>query len=71
MSIENKCLIIVIIMWVLGMFLGTCAIKNYDEAEKLKKENEKLKKESETLKINYNDCIMDFRQETEHANTLR
>ena len=64
MSIENKCLTSVIFMWVLGMILGMCAIKNYDEAKK-------LKKESETLKINYNDCIMDFRQEVERGNTLR
>lgn len=64
MSIENKCLTSVIFMWVLGMILGMCAIRNYDEAKK-------LKKESETLKINYNDCIMDFRQEVERGNTLR
>lgn len=64
MSIKNKCLTSVIFMWVLGMILGICAIRNYDEVEK-------LKKESETLKINYNDCIMDFRQEVERGNTLR
>lgn len=59
MSIENKCLTSVIFMWVLGMILGICAIRNYDEVEKLKKENE-------TLKINYNDCIIDFRQELDN-----
>ena len=59
MSIENKCLISVIIMWLLGMFLGIYAIININENKRLKKELSNVNQKYKTLEINYNDLMID------------
>ena len=62
---------LMLFIWINIMLLGTVTIYYFKEQEKLEKENIKLKQEVETLKINNQDCIIDFRQELERADTLR
>lgn len=62
---------LMLIIWLSTIALGIITIYYFKEQEKLEKENIKLKQEVETLKINNQDCIIDFRQELERANTLR
>lgn len=62
---------LMLFIWINIMLLGLITIYYFKEQEKLEKENTKLKQEVETLKINNQDCIIDFRQELDRANTLR